>query len=82
MWSYHPVMSAAEKIRLEALALPRDVRKAVVAELIDSLDEDDAIDTEWQEEIRRRLAAVRSGRSMGVTADLVHERIRQTLVRR
>ena len=63
MWSYHPVMSAAEKILLEALALPRDVRKAVVAELIDSLDEDDAIDTEWQEEIRRRLAAVRSGRS-------------------
>jgi putative addiction module component (TIGR02574 family) len=76
---YHGVMSVAEKILLEALALPPDARTAVVAELIESLDSTDAVDTEWLVELRRRATAVQSGTSIGTPADVVHTRIRDKL---
>ncbi|MFW5920537.1 MAG: addiction module protein [Polyangiales bacterium] len=76
-------MSAAEKILHDALALPRDQRSKVAAELIASLDEasDEGVEAAWAEEIERRVARIRSGESEGVPAEDVHARIRAALRR-
>jgi putative addiction module component (TIGR02574 family) len=58
--------SEVENVLVAALRLPATARAAVVAELIESLDEPEQpgedIKAAWAEEIRRRLADVDAGR--------------------
>lgn len=58
-------MSDLESVLAAALRLPVAARAAVVAELIDSLDEggapDEAAEGAWTEEVRRRLTDVDAG---------------------
>ena len=58
-------MSDLESVLAAALRLPVTARAAVVAELIDSLDEpgepDGGVEDAWAEEVHRRLADVDAG---------------------
>lgn len=58
-------MSEVETVLVAALRLPADARAAVVAELIDSLDDAEQapedVEAAWGEEIRQRLEAVDAG---------------------
>lgn len=53
--------SAPEKLRAAALALPREERAELARQLIDSLGEENPIETAWQHEVLRRLEAYRLG---------------------
>lgn len=57
--------SEVENVLVAALRLPATARAAVVAELIESLDEPeqtgDDIEAAWAEEVRQRLADVDAG---------------------
>lgn len=77
-------MSALAKVLSDALALPREDRAAVAAELIASLDSsaDLAADDAWAREIALRVARIRSGETEGSPAEEVHARIRAALGRR
>ncbi len=77
-------MSAAEKILLEALALPRNERSAVAAKLLESLEPaaDDDIEAAWSREIERRVEKIRAGAPEGLPAQDVHARLRAALARR
>ena len=53
-----------------ALKLPPDERFALIDELLHSLDRPDPeVDRIWIEEAERRLAAHRSGRVQGISAE-------------
>lgn len=57
-------MSDIEDVLVAALRLPTDARAALAAELIQSLDQEEAdegIDDAWADEIRRRLEEVDTG---------------------
>jgi putative addiction module component (TIGR02574 family) len=75
--------SGSKKVLHDALALPREQRSKVAAELIASLDDqsDEQADAAWAEEIHRRVSRIRSGHSEGVPAEDVHARIRAALRR-
>ena len=66
-------MSAiAEKICIEALSLPRDVRAELAHRLLTSLENEDFSDYvsgEWRSEIERRRQDFREGKSKGVSAE-------------
>ena len=70
----------------EALALPSKQRADFAAELLASLDDDDAdiatIESEWAAEIERRARRVMSGESRGIPADDVRREIEAELRKR
>ncbi len=58
-------MTEVETVLAAALRLPESARAAVVAELIDSLDEPEQaaeeVEAAWADEVRKRLAEVDAG---------------------
>jgi len=73
-----------EELETEALELPVRDRAALAHRLIASLDEgpeDDPTEVElaWEEEIRRRLAAYRSGKVQTISSDDVFAKARALL---
>lgn len=54
---------AADQIEQAALQLPPDARAALAVRLLDSLDPRSSVSEGWDEELRRRVEAVRSGRA-------------------
>lgn len=56
-------MANALKLLEEAMALPRAERSFVAERLLESLDHDTSLSTEWNEEIARRIARRESGES-------------------
>jgi putative addiction module component (TIGR02574 family) len=73
-------MPVSAEIRRELLKLPKEEREALADALYDSLDEEDALDPEWQsawtKEIQSRLADVEQGRVELIDGDDVHRRLR------
>ena len=71
---------AAELLR-QALALTERERADLACTLMDSLDTavDDNVEVAWQEEIRRRIEDVRSGKVSLVSWDDVRDRARRVL---
>jgi putative addiction module component (TIGR02574 family) len=71
---------AAELLK-EALALPVEERAEMARSLIDSLDFSAGEDVEvaWQEEIARRIAAVRAGRAIMIPREGVRKKARAIL---
>jgi putative addiction module component (TIGR02574 family) len=71
---------AAELLR-KALALSERERADLASTLIDSLDTtvDENVEAAWQEEIRRRIEDLRSGRVTAVPWDDVREKARSLL---
>ena len=72
-------------IETQALALPKRERSALVARLLDSLEDlfDDspqAVERAWEEEIARRTADFEAGRTEGIPADEVHAEL-QAMIR-
>ena len=73
-----------ERLESEALALPVRERAALAHRLVVSLDdgpEDDPTEVElaWEEEIRRRLEAYRSGEVQTIPSDEVFAKARALL---
>lgn len=68
--------SPLEELESAALALPRQQRARLARELIDSLENDDELDTAWRDEVRRRLDAYRSGNMEATDASEVLEEAR------
>jgi putative addiction module component (TIGR02574 family) len=52
-----------KRVFQDALQLPANVRAALAAELISTLDEESDVDAEalWADEIRKRVAEIKSG---------------------
>lgn len=66
-------MTAAElleQIREQAMTLPEELRLQLAHELQASVDEDEgaSVHPEWRDEIERRVAAIRAGKSTGKPA--------------
>ena len=68
---------AAELLK-KALALPVEERADLASTLIDSLDAiiDENVEAAWQDEIRRRIEDVRSGKVSSIPWDDVREKAR------
>lgn len=63
----------------KALALPTQERGILIDRLIDSLDEepaDEGVDAAWDEEIKRRIDDVRSGRMKTIPGEQVLSRLK------
>jgi putative addiction module component (TIGR02574 family) len=71
---------AAELLK-KALALPAEERANLASTLIDSLDAtvDEHAEAAWQEEVRRRIDDLRSGRVSTVPWEEVQEKARTLL---
>lgn len=67
------MISIVEKIRKEALSLAPDERASLAHDLISSLDNSGTLDLtpEYEEEIQRRLNAVRGGQATSRPAEAV-----------
>ncbi len=65
--------ATADMLLEDLLRLPVQERSRIASRLIESVDDDDDSDLSpaWQEEIERRIEAVRSGRSRRVPHDEV-----------
>ena len=70
-----------DELKNEALALSEADRAALALELVSSLDggPDQNVETEWDAEIRRRLAEIDSGTATLIDRDEFRRRIRQRL---
>lgn len=76
----------SEAVLREALTLPTSARAAVAAELLASLDEpvvDDAeaVQAAWAEELERRARQARSGEDAGESWPTLRDRLRNKLTR-
>jgi len=71
---------AAELLK-KALALPAQERADLASTLIDSLDAtvDENVEAAWQQEIRRRMDDLRSGKVRTILWDDVREKARSLL---
>jgi putative addiction module component (TIGR02574 family) len=68
-----------EQVEIEALALPRHARARIASLLIASLDEASDVERAWDEEVRRRVAELRSGKAQTVPAEDVFKEIEDLL---
>jgi len=60
-----------EQLEAEARRLPKEERARLAEALIASLDEEAEVERAWVEEIRRRVAELRSGDVVAIPADEV-----------
>ena len=79
------MVAVFKDIETQALALPERERGALVARLLDSLDNvfDDspeAVARAWDEEVARRVADFEAGRTEGIPAEQVHAEL-QAMIR-
>lgn len=70
-----------EEIESAAFQLPRAKRADLAAKLIASLDEEDAIDAAWAEEIERRVREVDSGKVELIPGEQVMAEMRRRFLR-
>lgn len=65
----------------KALALPAEERADLASTLIDSLDDtvDENVEAAWQEEIRRRIDDLGSGKARAIPWEEVRDRARTLL---
>jgi putative addiction module component (TIGR02574 family) len=68
-----------ENIEAAALQLPEPERARLAELLLASLDEEDEIAAAWADEAQRRFEELTSGKTKGLPADEVLERIRSRL---
>jgi putative addiction module component (TIGR02574 family) len=68
-----------DELKLELSRLDAGVREELVHFLIDSLgdDPDTRTNEEFEADLKRRLAAIRSGTAIGESADVVMKRVRE-----
>ena len=71
--------STLHALEAAALLLPPEERARLAERLIASLDRDPEIATAWDEEIRRRIAALDAGRLESCSAEEVLEEARARL---
>jgi putative addiction module component (TIGR02574 family) len=72
----------AEAIFVEAMKLPLPDREDLASLLLNSAEKDPAeepLDSEWDEEIARRVEEIRSGAVKGIPAEEVHRKMRERL---
>lgn len=71
---------ALEQVMVAALELEPEDRASLVETLLDSLRaETDEVEAAWDEEIRRRVAALESGEAELIDAEIVAAEVRRLL---
>lgn len=80
------MLIASEAILREALTLPARARATVAAELLASLDDPavddaDAVQAAWAEELEQRARRVRSGDDAGEPWPMLRDRLHNKLTR-
>jgi putative addiction module component (TIGR02574 family) len=73
------MLMSEDQVEIEALALPRHARARIAELLIASLDEDSEIERAWDEEVRRRVQEIRSGKVQTVPGEEVFKEIEDLL---
>jgi putative addiction module component (TIGR02574 family) len=73
------MLMSEDQVEIEALALPRHARARIAELLIASLDEDSEIERAWDEEVRRRVQEIRSGKAQTVPGEEVFKEIEDLL---
>lgn len=72
---------AAEKLKAELAALPADDRVELAHFLMESLDEEEKADPEWDTawttELERRWKEIESGKEKGIPAEEVFRQLRE-----
>jgi putative addiction module component (TIGR02574 family) len=71
------VTTDTERLLDELLELPREERAAIAAILSDGIEREPSpeVEASWVAEAKRRLEAVRSGRSIPVASEVVEEEL-------
>lgn len=72
-------MSTITEVMENALTLPRADRSYIASKLIESLDDEAPLSTEWQAEIQRRYARWQTGETRSIPKEEVHHRIEQLI---
>lgn len=72
--------SLIEELSRKALALPAEDRVRLAEEILATVQEADTeVEAAWEEEIRRRIAEIDSGRAKLIPADEVFAEVRRLL---
>ncbi len=70
-----------EKVKEDALHLPHEDRSRLASRLLESLDDDDDVSPEWQDEIRRRVKEMKDGTAIMIPHDEVMANARTQLAK-
>lgn len=75
------MVAVFKEIETQALALPTGERSALVARLLDSLDDvlaesPDAVAAAWKEEVAHRVADFEAGKTQGIPYEQVQAELR------
>ena len=68
-----------EQLTQEALSLPKDLRLQLVEKLLDSLEVDESIQSEWLAEAEKRLNEIRNGLVQPIPGEEALSQVRQIL---
>ncbi|MFL5538360.1 MAG: addiction module protein [Longimicrobiaceae bacterium] len=69
----------ADQIEVEALSLPREDRARILDALMSSLEADPEVERAWDEEIRRRIEGIKSGKTQTIPGEDVFKEIEDLL---
>jgi putative addiction module component (TIGR02574 family) len=75
-------MPTTSEVMENALTLPRADRSYIANKLIESLDDEAPLSSEWQAEIQRRYARWQAGETQSIPSEEVHRRIEQLIASR
>jgi putative addiction module component (TIGR02574 family) len=75
-------MLTTSEVMENALILPRIDRSYIASKLIESLDDEALLSTEWQAEIQRRYESWQTGETQSIPSEEVHRRIEQLITSR
>jgi putative addiction module component (TIGR02574 family) len=62
-----------------ALCMPEEKRLALLDDLTQSLEGNEQLSSEWMAVIQQRLEDYKSGKTVGIPADVVHEGARRRI---
>ena len=68
-----------EQLTQEALSLPKDLRLQLVESLLDSLEVDESIQSEWLAEAEKRRNEIRNGLVQPIPGEEALSQVRQLL---
>ena len=68
-----------EQLTQEALSLPKDLRLQLVEKLLDSLEVDESIQSEWLVEAEKRRNEIRNGLVQPIPGEEALAKVRQIL---
>lgn len=71
-------VTSYDRVKDDALHLPLDDRSRLASRLLESLEEEDEVSSEWLEEIRRRAKSIDDGTAKLIPSEEVWKKVNES----